>query len=161
MMGARDLLIATSFSPYAPETAQVATAAKERKARIIAISDSRLSPIAGAADLSFEIKDAEVRQFRSLTASLCLAQTLVISYAFELEGKPARSEPIDMIRFALFGAGRIGRIHAGNIARHPRARLAYVVDADARAAAARRAAVRRADRRPGHRGSPTATSMRC
>ena len=33
-----------------------------------------------------------------------------------------------MIRFALFGAGRAGRIHAGNIARHPRAELAAVYD---------------------------------
>jgi DNA-binding MurR/RpiR family transcriptional regulator len=87
MMGAKDLLIAISFNPYASETAQVAATAKERKARIIAITDSRLSPIAGAADLTFEIKDAEVRQFRSLTASLCLAQSLVISYALEMEGK--------------------------------------------------------------------------
>ena len=87
MIGAKDLLVAISFNPYASETAQVAAAAKERKARIIAITDSRLSPIAGAADLTFEIKDAEVRQFRSLTASLCLAQSLVISYALEMEGK--------------------------------------------------------------------------
>jgi DNA-binding MurR/RpiR family transcriptional regulator len=83
----KDLLIAISFNPYAPETAQIATTARERKARIIAITDSRLSPIAGAADLCFEIKDAEVRQFRSLTASLCLAQSLVISYALEIDGK--------------------------------------------------------------------------
>jgi myo-inositol 2-dehydrogenase/D-chiro-inositol 1-dehydrogenase len=41
-----------------------------------------------------------------------------------------------MIRFTLIGAGRIGRIHAGNIAGHARARLAYVADADAKAAAA-------------------------
>ena len=41
-----------------------------------------------------------------------------------------------MIKFTLIGAGRIGRIHAGNIAGHPRARLAYVADADNRAAAA-------------------------
>jgi myo-inositol 2-dehydrogenase/D-chiro-inositol 1-dehydrogenase len=33
-----------------------------------------------------------------------------------------------MLRFALFGAGRIGKIHAGNIARHPRASLSLVVD---------------------------------
>jgi myo-inositol 2-dehydrogenase/D-chiro-inositol 1-dehydrogenase len=39
-----------------------------------------------------------------------------------------------MIRFTLIGAGRIGRIHAGNIARHPLARLAYVADSDAHAA---------------------------
>jgi DNA-binding MurR/RpiR family transcriptional regulator len=87
MLNAKDLLIAISFNPYAPETAQVAESATERKARIIAITDSRLSPIAGAADICFEIKDAEVRQFRSLTASLCLAQSLVISYALEVDGK--------------------------------------------------------------------------
>jgi len=41
-----------------------------------------------------------------------------------------------MKHFALFGAGRIGRIHAANIAAHPGARLRYVVDVDAAAAGA-------------------------
>ncbi len=40
-----------------------------------------------------------------------------------------------MISFCQFGAGRIGAIHAGNIARHPGARLLHVVDVDANAAA--------------------------
>jgi myo-inositol 2-dehydrogenase / D-chiro-inositol 1-dehydrogenase len=40
-----------------------------------------------------------------------------------------------MISFCQFGAGRIGAIHAGNIARHPGARLLHVVDVDAAAAA--------------------------
>jgi myo-inositol 2-dehydrogenase/D-chiro-inositol 1-dehydrogenase len=40
-----------------------------------------------------------------------------------------------MIEVALFGAGRIGSIHAGNIARQPDVRLKYVVDVDAVAAA--------------------------
>ena len=39
------------------------------------------------------------------------------------------------IDVAVFGAGRIGRIHAGNLARHPGARLKYVVDVDRVAAA--------------------------
>jgi myo-inositol 2-dehydrogenase/D-chiro-inositol 1-dehydrogenase len=39
-----------------------------------------------------------------------------------------------MTTFALFGAGRIGRIHAANIAAHGAARLKYVVDVDAAAA---------------------------
>jgi DNA-binding MurR/RpiR family transcriptional regulator len=81
---AEDLMVAISFHPYARETAEVVAGARERNARVIAISDSRLSPIARDADLCFEIKDAEVRQFRSLTASLCLAQTLAISYAYRL-----------------------------------------------------------------------------
>ena len=40
-----------------------------------------------------------------------------------------------MIDVALFGAGRIGTIHAGNVARQPGVRLKYVVDVDASAAA--------------------------
>src|SRR5882724_2739199 len=38
------------------------------------------------------------------------------------------------MRIGLLGAGRIGRIHGGNIAAHPRAILAAVADADAAAA---------------------------
>lgn len=53
------------------------------------------------------------------------------------------------IRFALLGAGRIGRVHAGAIAANPRARLAAVADplaeAAAAVAAARGAAVRTID----------------
>ena len=40
-----------------------------------------------------------------------------------------------MISFCQFGAGRIGAIHAGNIARHPGARLLHVVDVSEGAAA--------------------------
>ena len=83
MVRQADLLIAISFRPYAKETAEIVEQARSRGARVLAISDTRLSPIARDADVAFETKDAEVRQFRSLTASLCLAQTLVISYAFQ------------------------------------------------------------------------------
>jgi myo-inositol 2-dehydrogenase/D-chiro-inositol 1-dehydrogenase len=41
-----------------------------------------------------------------------------------------------MIDVAIFGAGRIGKIHAGNLARQPGVRLACVVDPDAQAAQA-------------------------
>ena len=41
-----------------------------------------------------------------------------------------------MIDCALFGAGRIGKIHAGNLAREAGARLKYVIDPNAEAAAA-------------------------
>jgi DNA-binding MurR/RpiR family transcriptional regulator len=83
MLGPEDLVIAVSFKPYAGETLAVVETAAANRAPLIVISDSRLSPVARAADVCFEIKDAEVRQFRSLTASMCLAQTLVISYAYK------------------------------------------------------------------------------
>ncbi len=41
-----------------------------------------------------------------------------------------------MIRMAVLGCGRIGRIHAANLARHPQARLVSVSDPDAAASAA-------------------------
>jgi myo-inositol 2-dehydrogenase/D-chiro-inositol 1-dehydrogenase len=41
-----------------------------------------------------------------------------------------------MIDVAIFGAGRIGKIHAGNIVSQPGVRLRYVVDPDREAAAA-------------------------
>ena len=33
-----------------------------------------------------------------------------------------------MLRFALLGCGRIGRMHADNIAAHPKAQLAWTYD---------------------------------
>ncbi|MGI9449227.1 MAG: Gfo/Idh/MocA family oxidoreductase, partial [Geminicoccaceae bacterium] len=39
-----------------------------------------------------------------------------------------------MLRFALFGCGRIGRMHAANLANHPRTELVSVFDVFAEAA---------------------------
>ena len=83
MMTPQDLVIAVSFRPYASETIAVVERAQANGTPLVVISDSRLSPVAREANVCFEIKDAEVRQFRSLTASMCLAQTLVISYAYK------------------------------------------------------------------------------
>jgi predicted dehydrogenase len=52
---------------------------------------------------------------------------------------PSIIESAGMIRFCQFGAGRIGAIHASNIAAHPEARLSTIVETD-RAAAERLAA---------------------
>ena len=90
MMTPNDLVIAVSFRPYASETLSVVERAQTNSTPILAISDSRLSPVARNAEVCFEIKDAEVRQFRSLTASMCLAQTLVISYAYKFGLDPDR-----------------------------------------------------------------------
>jgi DNA-binding MurR/RpiR family transcriptional regulator len=82
-----DALIAISFSPYARETAAIVERAHGRGASVIVISDSMVSPISRFATVFFEIKDAEVQGFRSLTASLCLAQTLAVGLAMQSGGK--------------------------------------------------------------------------
>lgn len=87
MMTKSDVLFAISFRPYAKETETLVERAGALGVPIVAISDSELSPISRQADVSFNVKDAEVRQFRSLTGSMCIAQTLVISYAQRAESR--------------------------------------------------------------------------
>ncbi|MBN9022217.1 MAG: inositol 2-dehydrogenase [Rhizobiales bacterium] len=54
-----------------------------------------------------------------------------------------------MLRFGLLGAGRIGKLHAGNIAASPRAKLVAVADIDQAAAASLAAAHGAEARSPG------------
>ncbi|HVI99895.1 MAG TPA: MurR/RpiR family transcriptional regulator [Sphingomonas sp.] len=85
-IGADDLLIAISYHPYAEETVHLTEAAAEHGARIVSLSDSMVSPIAKVAELVLNVHESEVRGFRSLAASMCLAQALVIQFAFETTG---------------------------------------------------------------------------
>jgi DNA-binding MurR/RpiR family transcriptional regulator len=78
----KDLLIAVSYHPYAEETVHVVDAAVARGCKVLSISDSLVSPVAKPASLVLQVREAEIRKFRSLSASMCLAQALVISYAF-------------------------------------------------------------------------------
>lgn len=77
-----DLLLGVSYHAYAEETIACAQIASERGAPILAITDSAVSPLARLASEVLLVREAEVRNFRSLAVSLCLAQSLVIAYAF-------------------------------------------------------------------------------
>lgn len=83
-MDDKDVLIAVSYQPYAEETVAVVESARSRGSKVIAISDTLVSPIAKAADVILQVRESEVRGFRSLAASMCLAQALVINYAFQV-----------------------------------------------------------------------------
>ncbi|MGR2740738.1 MurR/RpiR family transcriptional regulator [Billgrantia sp. Q4P2] len=78
-IGKRDALMVVSFSPYAEESREAAAQAKQRGIPLVVITDSSLSPLARLADVVLVVHEAEVKSFRGLTASLCLAQTLAIA----------------------------------------------------------------------------------
>ncbi|WP_192036471.1 MurR/RpiR family transcriptional regulator [Halomonas sp. YLGW01] len=78
-IGARDVLLLVSYSPYAQESQDAAAEAKERGIPLVVITDSSLSPLTRLADVALIVHEAEVKSFRGLTASLCLTQTLAIS----------------------------------------------------------------------------------
>lgn len=84
-MNHEDVLLAISFAPYAGETQTCLQRAKESKAKIVLISDSALSPISQFADFLLCSTDNQTLSFRSLTATICLAQILFLSLAYKLE----------------------------------------------------------------------------
>ena len=65
-----------------------------------------------------------------------------------------------MVRFGLLGAGRIGKIHGGNIASSPKAKLVAVADADAGAAKSLASATGAEVQERRRRSSPPGISMR-
>ncbi len=80
-----NVMIAISFAPYAPETVAAAEAAREQGARIIAITDSRMSPLAAHAAQAFIVHESSTFGFRALTNAMALAQGLFIALAYRLE----------------------------------------------------------------------------
>ena len=87
MLTPKDLLIAVSYQPYADETVHAVETAASRGAPVLSISDSLVSPIAKPATVTLQVRESEIRAFRSLSASMCLAQALVIGFAFEASRK--------------------------------------------------------------------------
>jgi len=75
----RDALIAVSFSPYTPATVELTRAAAQRHVPVVAITDSPLSPLAPSAKVQLEVVEADYSGFRSLSATLCLAQALAVA----------------------------------------------------------------------------------
>ncbi|NOJ24921.1 MurR/RpiR family transcriptional regulator [Vibrio coralliilyticus] len=83
MIGPKDAIVSISFNPYAQETVMLSEVASKAGAHQIVITDSQISPLAAFSDVCFVVKEAKVDAFRSQSASLCLAQTLAVSMAFD------------------------------------------------------------------------------
>ena len=83
-----DVLLVASFRSYSPEVIEAAEICAKRGVAVVAITDGPLSPLAGHADVCFELADDSSRPFRSLVAPLCLAQALVMSTGHQLAERP-------------------------------------------------------------------------
>jgi DNA-binding MurR/RpiR family transcriptional regulator len=82
---AGDVMLAVSFAPYAEETQICTETAVQRGAKVIAITDSRMSPLARGASAVLLVQDNSTLGFRSLTSTMGLAQSLFIALAYRLE----------------------------------------------------------------------------
>ena len=85
----RDVIMAISSKAYSPDVAQVVREAKQRSVRVIAMTDSPLSPLAEHADVSLEVQQASVGLFRSQAVNMTLAVTLIVGLGRAVEAKKA------------------------------------------------------------------------
>jgi DNA-binding MurR/RpiR family transcriptional regulator len=84
-MGAEDVLLAISFKPYAPETVEACRQAVSNSVPLLAITDTALSPLVPLATVALEVEEAQVKGFRSLAATMCLAVSMVVALGRRLE----------------------------------------------------------------------------
>ncbi len=77
----RDAVLAISFTPYAPITAELAATAARRRVPVVAITDGAFSPLVYGAEVWLEVAEADYAAFRSLSASFALAMALAVGTA--------------------------------------------------------------------------------
>jgi DNA-binding MurR/RpiR family transcriptional regulator len=99
-----DALLAISVSPYTRQTLDAALFAAERSARVVAITDSVLSPLARMADTAIIIPTETASFFPSMTPALAAAECLAALVAVK-RGEPALAALAESERqLSAFGA---------------------------------------------------------
>ena len=95
-INAEDCLLLTSFSPYSRESLDVLNAARQAGARIIAITDSPVSPLAQAADCTLLFSLSSPSFFPSIVSGMgvaeCLLAMLVARHGMEAVNKIESAE---------------------------------------------------------------------
>ncbi len=89
-MNQQSVLIAITFNPYGKIPRETVELAKEQGAKIILITDSELCPLAPLVDHLFIVREAEVRAFRSLNSTLCLAQTICVALGYRKQDNESK-----------------------------------------------------------------------
>lgn len=84
-VGERDVLLVFTFDDYTPETVEVARMVAARGRRVVAITDTELSPMNGLADLVLYVREARLGHFRSQVPALVLCQSIIVSLGRRLD----------------------------------------------------------------------------
>jgi DNA-binding MurR/RpiR family transcriptional regulator len=77
VLGPADVVVAVSFSPYNSITPELARIAHGRGARVLALTDSPLSPLIPVATVPLVVVEAVTGGYRTLTATMITALALV------------------------------------------------------------------------------------
>lgn len=88
-MGPKDVLLAVSFRFYANEVVSIVEEVAAQGRKIVALSDSTLSPLAKSAHVLFAAPEHPGPLSRSVTAPICLAQAIALAVASRLQNNPS------------------------------------------------------------------------
>ena len=83
LIGPNDVLLVVSFAPYGELTVKLAQEAASRGAEIVSITDTMVSPV--ALDTTLLVTEESIFGFRSLCATMNLAQYLAIEIGLKRE----------------------------------------------------------------------------
>ncbi|MEH6402579.1 MAG: MurR/RpiR family transcriptional regulator [Sneathiella sp.] len=86
-MTERDTVLVVAFDPYTKETVEAANLARKSGAKIIAVTDSDVSPLAADADYVFIAANRSPSFYRSLVGALSIVQSLVAAVVTKLGDK--------------------------------------------------------------------------
>lgn len=81
----KDVLIIISYAPYAEPSKKTVQVAKQKGAKIIAVTDSHLNEVAKAATQIIEVREQNSFGFRPLVATVCVLQSLFLLFASRTE----------------------------------------------------------------------------
>ncbi len=100
-LGPKDVLFAATYYPYRREAVEATIKAKSRSAKLIAMTDSRASPIAADADLLLLVPTATPQFFPSTLAMVALLESLLAFIVSETDNEAvANIEAFDRERRA-------------------------------------------------------------
>jgi DNA-binding MurR/RpiR family transcriptional regulator len=92
-IGKNDVLIAISFPPYGKETLYCARVASQHRAKVLAITESAMGPLARQANVLLTVREGSAFAFRALTSTICLCQALFVALAYKLELSVEETSP--------------------------------------------------------------------
>ena len=81
-----DVLISLSFPRYSSSTIDATKLAKEKKAKIVAITDTEASPFCEMSDVSLLVRNNIVSFVDSLVAPMCMINSLILSIGTKQKG---------------------------------------------------------------------------
>ncbi len=90
-IGPRDVMLAVTVDPYIRATVETARYVKSRGARVVAITDSELSPLAAVADCSVLIRTETPSFFHTMSPAFAVAECLAALVAARRGGETLSS----------------------------------------------------------------------